>query len=133
MAYHLAQHPITRRTALCLVVGLLLILCASFVPVGWPGDVDISQTGSASWDASLRPIAHLWSTDVVVPSLHRTTSYTVYSHTSLIQRTMLRRLASGNVSVRAQMLSAHGMARNAAQDVANTDLTNLPVRFPLLI
>jgi len=133
MAHHLAQHPITRRTALCVVVGLLLILCASFVPVGWHGDVDMSQAVSDPLDASLRPVAHLWSTDVVVPALHRPASYAAYSHTSLVHRTVSRRLASGNISVRAHMLSDQAVTRRTAQHTAQATLTNLPVRFPLLI
>lgn len=136
MAHDLAQHLITRRgerAARCLMVGLLLILCASFVPVGWSGAMDVLPAASDPADAALRPVAHVWSTDVVVPSLYRPASYAAYSPTRLVHRTALRRLASGEISVRAQILSAQGVAHSAAQYIAQTGLTNLPISFPLLI
>ncbi|MCC7448745.1 MAG: hypothetical protein IT324_15105 [Anaerolineae bacterium] len=133
MVSHLAQPTITRRAALYIVMGLLLILCASFVPVGWSGGVAIPHVGSNTITVAFRSIVHLWSTDVVVPSLYRSASYTAYNPTSLVHRSVLRRLAAGDVSVWAQVLSAQGIVRHDAQQMVGFALSNLPAHFPLLM
>ncbi len=138
-AYRLAQYDLTRqeirRIALSFAVGMaLLVLCASFVPVGLSAwGVDTQQIASDPAAAALRPIAHLLSTDVVVPSLHRTSPYATYSHIVIVSRTTVRRLASGGSSVWMQMLAMQGAKRLTARNTAQTHPVKQPLNLPLLI
>ncbi len=138
-AYRLAQYHLTRqgirRIALGFAVGLaLLVLCASFVPVGLSvRDVDTWQIASDPAAATLRPIVHLLSTDVVVPSLHRSSPYAAYRPIVIVSRTTVRRLASGGSSVWAQMLAMQGVKRLTARNTAQTYPVKQPLNLPLLI